>query len=129
MKIGFVGLGIMGLPMALNPKEAGHDPRVPERASLADEIRTAAEVLPDAAAMAASGEAVILMVPDTPDVEAVLFGDRGVAAALPKGTLVIDMSRISPIATKAYAERVNALGCDYPDAPVSGGRLGGRRPR
>ncbi len=124
MKIGFVGLGIMGRPMALNLKKAGHDLRVPERASLADEIRAAAEVLPDAAAVAAGAEAVILMLPDTPDVEAVLFGDRGVAAALPKGALVIDMSSISPIATKAYAQRVNALGCGYLDAPVSGGQVG-----
>ncbi|MBP0651660.1 NAD(P)-dependent oxidoreductase, partial [Mycobacterium tuberculosis] len=68
----------------------------------------------------------ILMLPDTPDVEAVLFGDDGVAAALSPGKLVIDMSSISPVATKAFAEKIAALGCDYLDAPVSGGEVGAR---
>ncbi len=124
MKIGFVGLGIMGRPMALNLKKAGHELTVPERASLTDEIRATADVLPDPRAVAAAADVVILMVPDTPDVEEVLFGDQGVADGLNKGALVIDMSSISPIATKAFAKRVNGLGCDYLDAPVSGGQVG-----
>ena len=124
MKIGFVGLGIMGLPMALNLKKAGHELFVPERASLTDEIRAAASVLPDPQSVAAEAEVVILMVPDTPDVEQVLFGEKGVAAGLRKGALVIDMSSISPIATKEYAKRINRLGSDYLDAPVSGGQVG-----
>jgi 2-hydroxy-3-oxopropionate reductase len=127
MKIGFIGLGIMGRPMALNLKQAGHDLIVPERKSLTDEIRSAAQVVPDAKAVASQSEVVILMVPDTPDVEAVLFGPAGAAEGLNKGTLVIDMSSISPIATKDYAHRVNEKGCDYLDAPVSGGEVGARQ--
>lgn len=124
MKIGFVGLGIMGRPMALNLKKAGHELLVPDRASLNDEIRGAAAVLPDPRAVAEQAEVVILMVPDTPDVEDVLFGDKGVAGGLKKGALLIDMSSISPIATKEFAKRINAVGCDYLDAPVSGGQVG-----
>jgi 2-hydroxy-3-oxopropionate reductase len=113
--------------MALNLKGAGHDLIVPERASLTDEIRAAATVVPDATAVAAASETVILMVPDTPDVEAALFGAGGVAAGLKPGTLVIDMSSISPIATKDFARKINALGCDYVDAPVSGGEVGAKQ--
>ena len=126
MKIGFIGLGIMGRPMALNLKNGGHDLIVPERASLTADIRAAATVLADAKSVAAESEVVILIVPDTPDVEAVLFGANGVASGLKKGTLVIDMSSISPIATKDYAKKINALGCDYVDAPVSGGEVGAK---
>jgi len=126
MKIGFIGLGIMGRPMALNLARAGHALFVPERASLTEEIRGAATVLPTPAEVAKAAEVVILMVPDTPDVEAVLFGEGAVAAALNPGTLLIDMSSISPTATKDFAARVNARGCDYLDAPVSGGEVGAR---
>ncbi len=126
MKIGFVGLGIMGRPMAINLKNGGHDLIVPERASLTAEIRAAATVVADAKAVAAQSEVVILMVPDTPDVESALFSANGVAVGLKKGTLVIDMSSISPVATKDFAARVNALGCDYLDAPVSGGEVGAK---
>ncbi|MFL1460890.1 2-hydroxy-3-oxopropionate reductase [Roseococcus sp. DSY-14] len=126
MKIGFIGLGIMGQPMAENLRKAGHEILAPERASLKPEARAGFTILPDAAAVAAAAEVVILMVPDTPDVERVLFGEGGVAAALKPGTLVIDMSSISPTATKEFAQRVNALGCDYLDAPVSGGEVGAR---
>ncbi len=126
MKIGFIGLGIMGQPMAENLRKAGNEILAPERASLKPEARAAFTILPDAAAVAAAAEVVILMVPDTPDVERVLFGEGGVAAALKPGTLVIDMSSISPTATKEFAARVNALGCDYLDAPVSGGEVGAR---
>ncbi len=122
MKIGFIGLGIMGRPMALNLKNAGHELIVPERGSLTAEIRAAAEVVADAKTVAAKSETVIVMVPDTPDVETVLFGAGGVAEGLKPGTLVIDMSSISPIATKEFAKKINALGCDYVDAPVSGER-------
>lgn len=126
MKIGFIGLGIMGLPMAENLRKAGHEVAVPERASLKPEARAAFTVLADATAVAAASEVVILMVPDTPDVERVLFGPAGVAAGLSAGKLVIDMSSISPTATKDFAARVNALGCDYLDAPVSGGEVGAK---
>jgi len=127
MKIGFVGLRIMGRPMALNLKAGGHDLIVPERASLTAEIRAAATVVANASAVAAASEVVILMVPDTPDVETALFGAGGVAEGLKPGSLVIDMSSISPIATKDFAKRINALGCDYVDAPVSGGEVGAKQ--
>lgn len=126
MKIGFVGLGIMGRPMALNLKNAGHELLVPERSSLTAEIRAAATVLADATAVAAGSEVVILMVPDTGDVERALFGAGGVAAGLKKGSLLIDMSSISPVATKEFAKKINELGCDYLDAPVSGGEVGAK---
>ena len=127
MKIGFVGLGIMGKPMAGHLKEAGHDILVPERRSLGAEQRAAFTVLPDAKSIAQQAEVVILMVPDTPDVEAALFGPAGVAEGLSAGKLVIDMSSISPTATKEFARRINALGCDYLDAPVSGGEVGAKQ--
>jgi 2-hydroxy-3-oxopropionate reductase len=126
MKIGFIGLGIMGRPMALNLKNGGHDLIVPDRASLTPEIRAAAEVVADAKTVASKADVVILIVPDTPDVEAVLFSPNGVAAGLSAGKLVIDMSSISPIETKKYAEKIAALGCDYVDAPVSGGEVGAK---
>ena len=126
MKIGFIGLGIMGRPMALNLKAAGHDLVVPERKSLTPELRAAAMVRADSAAVAAESEVVITMVPDTPDVEAVLFGPRGVAEGLKKGTLVIDMSSISPTATRDFAARIETAGCQWLDAPVSGGEVGAK---
>ena len=126
MKIGFVGLGIMGRPMAVNLKNAGHDVLAPERKSLTAEIRAAVTVLADATAVAAASEVIIVMVPDTPDVENALFGAGGVAAGLTAGKLVIDMSSISPVATKDFAARIAALGCDYVDAPVSGGEVGAK---
>ncbi|MGC8523672.1 MAG: 2-hydroxy-3-oxopropionate reductase [Acidibrevibacterium sp.] len=124
MQIGFIGLGIMGRPMALNLKKAGHEILVPERATLTAEIRAAATVLADATAVARAAEVVILMLPDTPDVEQVLFGANGVADGLAAGKLVIDMSSIDPLATKRFAERIAGLGCHYLDAPVSGGEVG-----
>ncbi len=126
MKIGFIGLGIMGRPMALNLKNGGHDLIVPERGSLTAEMRAAASVVADAKAVAAAAEVVILMVPDTPDVAHVLFGPGGVSEGLKAGALVIDMSSISPIDTKAFAKKVNAQGCEYVDAPVSGGEVGAK---
>ncbi|MFN5827669.1 MAG: 2-hydroxy-3-oxopropionate reductase, partial [Rhodobacterales bacterium] len=79
-----------------------------------------------AAEVAAAADVVFLMVPDTPDVEKVLFGDGGVASGLTPGKTVVDMSSISPMATKDFAARIEALGCDYLDAPVSGGELGAK---
>jgi 2-hydroxy-3-oxopropionate reductase len=125
-KIGFIGLGIMGRPMAGHLKAAGHDVVVVDRRSLSAEDRAAFTVAPSAKAVAEATETVILMVPDTPDVEAVLFGADGVAGGLSKGKLVIDMSSISPTATKTFASRINGLGCDYLDAPVSGGEVGAK---
>lgn len=127
MNIGFIGLGVMGRPMAANLIAAGH------RLHL-NRVRDASRHLVDAggiaedtpAAVARAAEAVILMLPDTPDVEAVLFGEQGVAAGLSPGKLVIDMSSISPVATRDFAARIAALGCDWLDAPVSGGEVGAK---
>jgi len=126
MKIGFIGLGIMGRPMALHLKAGGHELIVPERASLTAEIRGAAKVVATGKAVAAEAEVLILMVPDTPDVEAVLFGKDGAAEGLKSGSLVIDMSSISPIETKEFAAKLKEKGVDYVDAPVSGGEVGAK---
>jgi 2-hydroxy-3-oxopropionate reductase len=127
LKIGFIGLGVMGRPMAQHLIEAGHElylHRVkPISAYLVEAGATACDTASD---VARSSDIVILMLPDTPDVEAVLFGDNGVAEGLGSGKLVIDMSSISPLATKDFAARVEALGCDYLDAPVSGGEVGAK---
>ncbi len=126
-KIGFIGLGIMGTPMAANLIRGGHALTVHTRRkapqSLLDMGATAAA---SAAEVARASEVIIVMVPDTPDVEAVLFGEQGVAAVLSKGKIVVDMSSISPVATKDFAARINALGCEYLDAPVSGGEVGAK---
>ena len=76
--------------------------------------------------MAQNADVIFLMLPDTPDVEKVLFGPNGVAEGLSKGKTVVDMSSIAPLATKEYAKRVNEVGCDYLDAPVSGGEVGAK---
>jgi 2-hydroxy-3-oxopropionate reductase len=127
MQIGFIGLGIMGRPMALNLHKAGHTLTVPERASLTPELREAAAVVAGPADVVRAADVIILILPDTPDVEAVLFGPGGVAEGLTKGKLLIDMSSISPTATKDFAARINKLGCDYLDAPVSGGEVGAKQ--
>ena len=122
-RIGFIGLGVMGGPMADNLHSAGYDLHIYDRdTSITDAFTTkGANVLSSAKEVARSAEIVILMVPDTPHVEAVLFDEDGVAAGLKADQLVIDMSSISPGATAAFAKRINDLGCDYLDAPVSGG--------
>jgi 2-hydroxy-3-oxopropionate reductase len=127
MKIGFIGLGIMGTPMALHLVNAGHTLYVHTRSQVPEAIQAAGGVRCDnGAAVAREAEVVFTMVPDTPDVEAVLFGENGVAHGLSKGKVVVDMSSISPMATKAFAKTINELGCDYIDAPVSGGEVGAK---
>lgn len=125
-KIGFIGLGIMGRPMAGHLLDAGHEVFTVERSTpLAKELADkGAQVCADPKAVAAQSEVVITMVPDTPDVELVLFGDDGVAAGLKPGTLVIDMSSIAPLATQDFAKRIEQAGGEYVDAPVSGGEGG-----
>ena len=128
MKIGFIGLGIMGRPMAANLIGAGHTLFLKSgaRPVPADLIEAGGQACDSAGAVARQADIVILMVPDTPQVEAVLFGPGGVAEGLTPGKTVIDMSSISPIATKDFARRINDLGCDYLDAPVSGGEVGAK---
>ncbi|ADB33649.1 2-hydroxy-3-oxopropionate reductase [Kribbella flavida DSM 17836] len=122
MRIGFVGLGVMGMPMAANLVAAGHELAVYRGRDGVDGHHC------DSAADAAErSEVVILMLPDTPDVENALFGPDGVAEGIRPGSLVIDMSSISPTATRSFAERIEKLGCDYLDAPVSGGEVGAQQ--
>ena len=126
-KIGFIGLGIMGRHMAAHLISGGHSLFLHSRSgppqALLDQGGVACV---SAAEVAQQAEIIITMVPDTPDVEAVLFGPRGVAEGLSAGKTVVDMSSISPMATKDFAQRVGELGCDYLDAPVSGGEVGAR---
>ena len=130
MKIGFIGLGIMGTPMALHLANAGHQLFVHTRSTVPDAITAAsAEACANAAELTRRSEVVFTMVPDTPNVEAVLFGAGGVAEGLKAGgtrKVVVDMSSISPMATKIFAQKINALGADYVDAPVSGGEVGAK---
>ena len=127
MKLGFIGLGIMGTPMAGHLKAGGHDLYVTTRSKVPQALADAgALACKTAAEVARQAEVVFLMVPDTPDVEAVLFGKDGVASGLSAGKTVVDMSSISPIETKAFAKKINELGCDYLDAPVSGGEVGAK---
>ena len=127
MKLGFVGLGIMGAPMAGHLRAAGHALFVTTRSQVPSVlIEAGAVACATAAEVAAQAEIVFTMVPDTPDVEKVLFGPGGIAQALSPGKVVVDMSSISPMATKEFAARINALGCDYVDAPVSGGEVGAK---
>lgn len=126
-KIGFIGLGIMGSPMAANLIKGGHT-------LFTYTLGNTPQSLLDAGAtqcannkeVAGKADIIIVMVPDTPDVETALFGKDGVAEGLSKGKIVVDMSSISPVATKDFARRINELGCDYLDAPVSGGEVGAK---
>jgi 2-hydroxy-3-oxopropionate reductase len=126
-KLGFIGLGIMGAPMALHLIKAGYQLFVHTRGKLHPEVaESSATQCTSAKGVAERADVIFTMLPDTPDVETVLFGKDGVAAGLGKGKTVVDMSSISPIETKAFAQRINALGCDYLDAPVSGGEVGAK---
>jgi 2-hydroxy-3-oxopropionate reductase len=125
--IGFIGLGVMGRPMAANLLAAGHKLFLRSGHSVPDDLVKAGGVAcASNKEVAEKSEIVITMVPDTPQVEEVLFGKDGVGEGLSKGKIVVDMSSISPIATKEFAKRVNALGADYLDAPVSGGEVGAK---
>src|SRR6266550_3676486 len=127
MKVGFIGLGIMGSPMAANLIKGGHQlflfsiPSIPQ--SLVDAGGSACA---NGKEVAQKADIIISMVPDTPHVQAALFDENGVAKGLSKGKIVVDMSSISPLATKGFAKKINALGCDYLDAPVSGGEVGAK---
>lgn len=127
LRLGFIGLGIMGAPMAGHLVAAGHTVFVHTRGRVPPAIADSrATLCTSARGVAERADIVFTMVPDTPDVEAVLFGADGVAAGLSAGKTVVDMSSISPIATKDFARRIAALGCDYLDAPVSGGEVGAK---
>jgi 2-hydroxy-3-oxopropionate reductase len=127
-KIGFIGLGIMGAPMAGHLLDAGYEVIATNHrgAPPADLVAKGLKVVRGNDAVARAADIIITMVPDTPQVADVLFGENGVASGLSGGKLVIDMSSISPIETKVFADKVKALGADYLDAPVSGGEVGAK---
>ena len=125
--VGFIGLGTMGAPMAGHLQAGGHRLFVHTRSRAPESVTAGgAVVCANGKEVARQAAVVFLMVPDTPDVEKVLFGPDGVAEGLTPGKIVVDMSSISPIETKAFARRINDLGCQYLDAPVSGGQVGAK---
>ena len=127
LKLGFVGLGIMGAPMAGHLVKAGHEVFINTRSKVPQELASSPAIqCGSPSEVAEKADIILMMLPDTPDVEKVLFGDKGIAAGLSKGKVVVDMSSISPIATKEFAKKINALGCDYLDSPVSGGEVGAK---
>jgi 2-hydroxy-3-oxopropionate reductase len=126
-KAGFIGLGIMGKPMAANLRANNVDLVAFTRGGVPDELTQAGVIAADSpAAVAAQADVIFIMVPDTPDVEKVLFGENGVAEKLRSGQVVVDMSSISPMATREFAARVREHGAEYLDAPVSGGEVGAK---
>jgi 2-hydroxy-3-oxopropionate reductase len=127
MKLGFIGLGIMGAPMAGHLLEAGHELAAHSRSGVpASLVNAGAKVCGSPAEVASSSDIIFLMLPDTPHVQTVLMGEKGVAEGLTPGKTVVDMSSISPIATKEFGARIKDLGCEYLDAPVSGGEVGAK---
>ena len=127
LDIGFIGLGIMGQPMALNLLKGGHRLALHSRSGVPPGLSEAGGTpCGSAAEVARQSSVIIIMVPDTPDVELALFGPGGAAEGLSAGKTVIDMSSISPLATKSFAAKIEGLGCSYIDAPVSGGEIGAK---
>src|SRR3954467_2182043 len=127
MKVGFIGLGIMGRPMAGHLVKAGHELYVHDlRPAPQDLLDQGAKDCRSGREGAEKAEVIITMVPDTPHGEAALCGPGGIAEGLKPGKLVVDMSSIAPLETKKFATRINELGCDYLDAPVSGGDVGAK---
>jgi 2-hydroxy-3-oxopropionate reductase len=127
MKVGFVGLGIMGAPMAGHLIKAGHEVYLSSRSRVPQDLVSAGgTACANGKEVASQADAIFTMVPDTPHVASALFDVNGIAAGLSRGKIVVDMSSISPIETKAFAKRINELGCQYLDAPVSGGEVGAK---
>lgn len=126
-KLGFIGLGIMGAPMAQHLLAAGHQVFLHSRSGVPATLLGAGGLACSSAQQVAQqADIIFLMLPDTPDVARVLFGESGLAAGLSAGKTVVDMSSISPMETKDFAQKINAQGCDYLDAPVSGGQVGAK---
>ncbi len=126
MHIAFIGLGIMGRPMAMNLQRAGHRVHVHGRRpeSMTPLVQAGCTACDSAQVAAAQAEIIFTMVSDTPDVEQVLFGANGVVHGAKPGSVVVDMSTISPSATRRFAEDLGARGIAMLDAPVSGGDVG-----
>ena len=126
MKLGFIGLGIMGRPMALNLRRAGHALWVHGRRPVTMEVlvEAGAQACPSLAQVAANAEIIFIMVSDTPDVENIVLGDNGLLPRLRPGQVIVDMSTISPAATRRIAQELSTRGAEMLDAPVSGGETG-----
>ena len=126
-KVGFVGLGIMGAPMAGHLIKAGHEVHLYSRSSIPQNLTQAGgKPCTNGKELAQRADIIFTMVPDTPHVQSALFDANGIAEGLSRGKIVVDMSSISPVATKEFAKRINDLECQYLDAPVSGGEVGAR---
>ena len=126
-KVGFIGLGIMGAPMAGHLIMGGHDVFLFSRSGVpAALVEAGGKACACGKEVARNADIIITMVPDTPHVASVLFDADGVAEGLSAGKLVMDMSSISPVETRQFAERIKAMGCEYVDAPVSGGEVGAK---
>lgn len=125
-KLGFIGIGIMGKPMANHLVAAGHEVYVYDLniESVREMVSKGATACSSSQEVAQKTETIFIMVPDTPDVEAVLFGQSGVINGIRPGAVVVDMSSISPTATKKFAQRLKDIGVEMLDAPVSGGQVG-----
>lgn len=123
--LGFIGLGVMGKPIAGNLIAAGHEVHLFSRSGVASELIAAGGINSESIAeLTRNAGIVFIMVPDTPDVEAVLSGDSGILEHLSPGQILVDLSSISPLATREIAESVQQKGGMYLDAPVSGGEVG-----
>jgi len=127
--LGFIGLGIMGKPMVGHLLAAGHRVSVFDRSedSVRELVAKGGVACASSKAVASISDIIFVMVPDTPDVEDVLFGKDGVAVGVKPGSTVVDMSSISPIATKDFARRLAEMHIDMLDAPVSGGQVGAEK--
>ncbi len=127
--LGFIGVGIMGKPMAGHLLEAGHTVHIYDvvPGPVKELAAKGAVVCASSREVAQKSDITIIMVPDTPDVEAVLFGKDGVADGVRSGSIVVDMSSISPIATKEFARKLSEKGVEMLDAPVSGGQVGAEK--
>lgn len=127
MKVGFIGLGIMGKPMAGHLIDGDHELFLHTRSGVPGELlEKGGTECASPREVAEASEVIITMVPDTPDVRKVLFDENGVESGLSAGKIVVDMSSISPIETKAFVEKIEAKECRYLDAPVSGGEVGAK---
>ena len=124
--IGFIGLGIMGKPMARNLLKAGHVLIIHNRSRAAvDELtREGARPMNNAKDVAEHSDIVVTMLPDSPDVELVYASEQGIFAGARSGSLLVDMSSISPVVARKLAAEAERRGCDMLDAPVSGGEAG-----
>jgi len=125
--VGFIGLGIMGVPMAGHLRAGGHELYAYSHKAVPQSLLAQGAIqCGSSKEVAGRAQIIITMVPDTANVAAALFEAGGVAEGLSPGKIVVDMSSISPVDTKEFAKKINALGCQYLDAPVSGGEVGAK---